>query len=391
MAPDEITGTQMWTRGVAASSVLIAIFAPLVGTIADRSASRRRYFVGLTLVTIVLTVALAFIGPPYAILALAVFIIANTAYELAQVFYNSFLPALSTDKNVGMVSGAAWGLGYVGGLLCLAAGFLFTGIPGVEWKLPLSTEGGWNIRATNLLVAGWYLLFALPSMFLLREPAPPDPRASWNPLPAARQLLAFPQALRLLVARLIYNDGLVAAFSFGGIYAGVTFGFDFGQIILFGIWLNAAAGIGAFLFGKLDDIIGGKRTIQLSLIGLVGAAIGAGMAPDAAGLWIAGTALGLLVGPNQSASRSLMARFIPAEKTGEFFGLFALSGKLTAFLGPLVLGEVTGLTGSQRWGVGAVSIFFLIGLVLLYFVDERRGIDDVERFRTNKREESTFS
>lgn len=379
MAADEIAGTQLWTRAVASSSVLIALLAPLCGTLADRTATRKRWFVWTTLVAVAGTVALAFVKPPAAFLALGIFIVANTAYEIAQVFYNSFLNSLSTSKNVGSVSGGAWALGYVGGLLCLATGFLFTGVPGLDWRLPLSTEAGWNIRATNLLVAAWFLIFSLPAIAWLREPAPADPLANWNPLPALRQIVRLPQALRLLIARLIYNDGLVAAFSFGGIYAGVTFGFDFGQIILFGIWLNLTAGIGAFAFGKLDDLIGGKRTIQLSLLGLIVAAIACAMAPDARGLWIAGTLLGLLVGPNQSASRSLLARFVPSAKTAEFFGLFALSGKITAFLGPLVLGEVTGLTGSQRWGVGAVSIFFGIGFLLLLFVREREGIDDARR------------
>ncbi len=378
MADDPVRGTQLWTRAVAISALAVAVLSPLLGVLADRRATRRRWFVGLTLSAIAGTATLAFVPPPHAMLALVVFVITNTAYELAQVFYNAFLPGLSTNEDVGRVSGNAWALGYLGGLLCLVFGFLFTGLPGTSIEPIVSTDDGWNIRATNLLVAGWFLVFALPALLTLREPAPPDPTASTNILPALRGLARFPQALRLLVARLIYNDGLVAAFSFGGIYAGVTFGFDFGEIILFGIWLNIAAGLGALAFGWLDDRLGGRTTIIWSLVGLFVAALLIAAAPDRRMLWIAGTLLGLLVGPNQSASRSLMSRFLPRQKTAEFFGLFALSGKITAFAGPWLLGEVTAWTGSQRWAIASVSLFFAVGLLLLLAVDERAGIRDAD-------------
>ncbi|GAB4371390.1 MAG: MFS transporter [Acidobacteriota bacterium] len=378
MVDDPVQGTRLWTRGVAASALLVAVLSPLLGVLADRRATRRRWFVGLTLGAIAGTATLAFVPPPHAMLALAVFVLTNTLYELGQVFYNAFLPGLADNEDVGRVSGNAWALGYLGGLLCLVCGFLFTGLPGTGLEPLLSTDAGWNIRATNLLVAGWFLVFAIPALLLLREPAPPDPNASANLLRALRGLVRFPQALRLLVARLIYNDGLVAAFAFGGIYAGVTFGFDFGEIILFGIWLNVAAGLGAWLFGFVDDRVGGRTTVLWSLAGLFVAALAVAAAPGRPALWAAGTLLGLLVGPNQSASRSLMARFLPRQKTAEFFGLFALSGKITAFLGPWLLGEVTAWTGSQRWAVASVSAFFLVGLVLVLFVDERRGILDAD-------------
>ena len=378
MADDPVRGTQLWTRAVAISAVAVAVLSPLLGVLADRRAIRRRWFVGLTLSAIAGTAALAFVPPPHAMLALVVFVATNTAYELAQVFYNAFLPGLATNEDVGRVSGNAWALGYLGGLLCLACGFLFTGLPGTSLQPIVSTAGGWNIRATNLLVAGWFLVFALPALLLLREPAPPDPTASVNILPALRGLGRFPQALRLLVARLIYNDGLVAAFAFGGIYAGVTFGFDFGEIILFGIWLNVAAGLGSFAFGRLDDRLGGRTTIIWSLAGLFVAALAVAAAPGRGMLWIAGTLLGLLVGPNQSASRSLMSRLLPRQKTAEFFGLFALSGKITAFAGPWMLGEVTAWTGSQRWAIASVALFFAVGLLLVLAVDEPAGIRDAD-------------
>ena len=179
--------------------------------------------------------------------------------------------------------------------------------------------------------------------------------------------------VRFLLARLLYNDGLVTVFAFGGIFAAETFGFTLQQVLVFGIVINLAAGIGAFGMGYLDDRIGGKRTIIISLFGLIGATVLAMLATSQAAFWVAGILIGIFAGPNQSASRSLMARFVPDDMENEFFGFFAFSGKLTAFLGPLMLGVLTTWSGSQRVGVSAVIVLLIAGMVLLFSVDEREG------------------
>lgn len=368
---------EIWLIGIAVSSLLIAFFSPMVGAAADRGAHRRRWFVGTTLATIVLASGLAFVPAPRWLLAITLFVAANTLYEIAVALYNAFLPALSRGNDVGRISGYSWALGYLGGLLCLVLGFLFTGLPGGALEPLLSTEGDWNIRATNLLVAGWYFLFALPAILLLREPGPPDPHASANParfVRTLRELLRFREAFKLLLARILYNDGLVTVIAFGGIYARETLGFTFAEVIAFGIWLNVAAGLGAVAFGWLDDRIGGRSTVLITIVGLSLATAGAALTSTATGFWIAGSAIGLLLGPNQAASRSLLARFVPRSKTAEFFGLFAFSGKITAFLGPIALQQVIRLTGSDRLGVGSLVAFFLLGGALLLLVDEGAGI-----------------
>ena len=177
--------------------------------------------------------------------------------------------------------------------------------------------------------------------------------------------------MRLLVARILYNDGLVTIFSFGGIYASGTFGFSFNEVMYFGIALNVAAGLGAFLFGFLDDLIGGKNTIQLSNFGLVVACALAVFTTSVTVFWIAGILIGLCSGPNQASSRSLMSRFTPKEKQNEFFGFFAFSGKATAFIGPLLLGILTKEFGSQRYGVAIVLVLVLAGAYVLHGLDEK--------------------
>ncbi len=370
MAPDEAAGTALWSWGITISALLIAVLGPVLGARADRRASRVAWFRGLTLGTIVLTAALAAVAPPRWLPALVLFVAANTCYELAGAFYNAFLPSVAPPGRTGRVSGRAWALGYAGGLLCLAAGLWLVNAG------PLPREGDLHVRATNLLVAGWFLAFSLPALLLLREPAPPDPEAEAGfarAVAAFRRLRRFPHVLRLLVARLVYNDGLVAIFSFGGIYAAGTFGFSLNEIILFGIVLNVAAGAGAFLLGHLDDRLGARPTILLTLAGLTLATTWAVLARGRAGIWGAGILIGLLVGPNQSSSRSLMSRLVPSPLSAEFFGLYALSGKLTSFLGPFVLGRLTGWTGSQRVGVASLVLFFVVGGVLLLGVREEEG------------------
>ena len=182
--------------------------------------------------------------------------------------------------------------------------------------------------------------------------------------------------MRFLIARILYNDGLVTIFSFGGIYASGTFGFSFNEVMYFGIALNVAAGLGAFLFGFLDDWIGGKNTIQLSNLGLIIACALAVFTTNVTVFWIAGILIGLCSGPNQASSRSLMSRFTPKDKQNEFFGFFAFSGKATAFIGPMLLGILTKEFGSQRYGVAIVLVLILAGAYVLHTLDEKAAVDN---------------
>ena len=162
-------------------------------------------------------------------------------------------------------------------------------------------------------------------------------------------------------------------FAFGGIYAVGTFGFSFTQLVMFGIVINVAAGLGAAAFGILDDRAGGKVTVGISIAALAAATLLGAVAQTQTGFWIAALLLGIFAGPNQAASRSLMARFAPPRHASEFFGFFAFSGKITAFLGPLLLGVLSDVY-NQRVGVASLLIFFLIGGALLWRLDEQEGI-----------------
>jgi len=376
VASDPIQGTALWSRGVTITALIVAFASPVLGAVADRGGYRKLFLVIATVVCAGTTAALYGVLPGEVTAALVLVVIANVAYEFGGVFYNAFLPDIAPRERIGAVSGWGWGLGYIGGLLALAVALVTLVQPEIPW-FGFSREAGENVRATNLLVAVWFLIFSVPLVLWVHEDktrVSPRGRIVREAYAQLRRTLAeirkHRQTVRFLVARLIYNDGLVTIFAFGGIYAAETFGFELEEVLLFGIVINLFAGAGAIAMGYLDDWIGAKRTIVISLFGLIAATLVAVSAADKAWLWVAGIFIGIFSGPNQAASRSLMGRFVPAGMQNEFFGFFAFSGKLTAFLGPFLLGLLTQLSGSQRVGVSVVIALFIIGLVLLLRVDE---------------------
>jgi UMF1 family MFS transporter len=380
VAPDQVTGTALWSRGVAVTAFAVALLSPILGAFADRGGFRKLFVLFFTAVCIAGTVGLYGALPGDVGKALALFVIANVAFEMASVFYNAFLPDIAPPQRIGFISGAGWALGYLGGLLVLVIALFGFIQPEQPW-FGLTRDADQHVRATNLLVAGWFAVFSLPLLLRVREDRSAVTRGGSIMAAGLRQLVAtlheirqYRQVVRFLLARLVYNDGLVTIFAFGAIYAQAVFAFTQSEIIVFGIVLNLTAGLGAFLLGFLDDRLGGKKTLVISLVGLGIATVLAMTAPNKAVFWVAGIVVGIFSGPNQSASRSLMGRFAPPDKENEFFGFFAFSGKATAFLGPFLLGSLTAASGSHRVGISIVLVLFLIGLALLLRVDEAEGI-----------------
>ncbi len=380
IATDSVSGTTYWSRAVVVSSLCVALLSPALGAIADRCGCRRGFVAITTAICVVVTAALFFPTQGQILLALSLFVVANVAFELGGVFYNAFLPHLVPIEQVGRLSGIGWAVGYVGGLLCMAiamVGFVSTETPWFDF----ATDGE-HIRAVNLLVAAWFALFSLPFFLWVREPTSQPVGDSLAAATGAfrelaetiRQIGRYRQVARLLLARLLYNDGMVTVFTFGGLYATGTWNFSFEELMIFGLVLNVAAGVGAFFFGFFDDRHGGKRTIEISIAGLIVASLVAVLAQDLWLFWAGAVMIGLLSGPVQAASRSLMARFVPPSKESEFFGLYAFSGKATAFIGPLMLGILTDAFHSQRVGMLVVVVLLLAGGLILRGVDEADGI-----------------
>ena len=382
---DPEKGMILWSRGVTITALFVALLSPILGAVADRAGTRKLFLLISTVVCVLGTAGLFGIQEGAVVWALTLFVISNIAFEMGMVFYNAFLPDLAPADRIGRISGYGWGLGYVGGLLALLLALLLLVQPEVP-LFGLSKEGNEHVRATNLLVAAWFAVFSLPLFFWVREDrsaASTSGRVLSDTIKQLRgtwkEIRRYPQLVRFLVARLVYNDALVTVIAFGALYAAGTFGFTIEEVLVFGIVLNGAAGVGAFVLGYLDDRLGGKRTIQISLVGLTLASALSVVAPNRAVFWVAATVIGIFMGPNQSASRSLMGRFVPPERENEFFGFFAFSGKATAFVGPLVLGVLVQLFDSQRIGISVVVLLFVVGYVLLGRVDEAEGSRQADR------------
>ena len=380
VAADEVSGTAYWGWATSASALAVALFAPVMGAIADRSGRRKSWLVPLSALCIAATAMLWFTkpDPAYALFGLVGFAVANFAFESSMVFYNAMLPDLVPPRLLGRLSGWGWGLGYAGGLCCLAIAFAGFAMPETPW-FGLDKAQAEHIRATAVLVAVWYAVFMVP--FLAWTPDRGGERIPWAEavrkgfstlFGTLRDLRRHGNIARFLLARMIYNDGLTTLFAFGGIYATGTFGMEFQELILFGIALNVTAGLGATAFAWIDDWIGSKPTILISITGLGILGFLLLLVDSKTWFWILALPLGIFMGPAQSASRSLMARLAPEGLRTEMFGLFAFSGKATAFLGPAVLGWATLAFGGQRAGMATILVFFGVGAILLLPVRDPR-------------------
>jgi UMF1 family MFS transporter len=373
VAADPATGQAQWGWMQAAAGLCIALLSPVLGAIADAGGRRRGMLAAFTAITAVATAAIWFAkpDPSWALYTLVCVGIATIGFEVATVFYNSMLPQVAPRERIGRVSGLAWGLGYAGGLVCLGLCLVLLVRPDPA-LFGLDRGQAEHVRATALLVAAWLVLFAWPALAVLGDPPGRKPR--WRD--AAAQGLAeigavlrgLPQQrdlLRFLVARLFYTDGLNTLFAFGAIYAAGVFGMGFEEILLFGIAMNVAAGAGAAGFALVEDRVGSRRMVLFALCAIILLGTGLLLAPDATWFWGLALSLGLFFGPAQAASRAFMARIAPEGETAAWFGLFALSGRVTGFFGPAALAAVTAITGSQQLGMATVLVFLGVGAAIL--------------------------
>ena len=387
LAKNEIVGTSLWSLGIAITAIFVSFLSPILGALADAGGYRKLFLIISTYVCVLATVILFFFEPDQiyliggyqmhvSIIALCLFVIANIGFEFGTVFCNSYLTDLSNSQNIGKISGYAWGLGFVGGLLSLAMSLVLFDV----------SDNTNNVKYINLLVAVWLIVFSLPTFFYLKDQKPRKgfkrhvKSSIYSLITTFKNVSQHQSIIKFLIARLFYNDALVTIFAFGGVYAG-HIGFSFLEVLILGVVLNIAACIGSFLFGYLEDKIGVFRMLNITLWVLLASVLLAFFAPffDCSKLiclpkplqnvinpkvlfWIAGFFIGLMQGPNQSGSRSLMARLTPDDKKNEFFGFYAFSGKATSFIGPLLFGILTAAFGTQQAGLLIVVVFFILGI-----------------------------
>lgn len=375
-------GTAEWGAALSLAGLVVALLGPVLGAVADFAGRRKPWIALFALLTVAATALLWFSrpSPDVAMQTLTLVAFGSVAYEFGLVFYNAMLRDLAPPDYIGRLSGWGWGAGYIGGLVCVVIA-----LQGLVRANPppfgLDKAAAEPVRATAILVALWFGIFALPLLALV-----PDRPASGRSLANAvreglsslwRRLRELPRErdlFRFLLARMIYADGLNTLFIFGGIFAAGRYGLSLEQVILFAIGINLTAGIGAIALAWADDWLGAKPTILLSLAALILLGGGTLLTRDVHWFWILGLALGLFVGPAQSASRSLMTHMAPAGLETEMFGLYALSGRITAFTGPALYGWAVGFFATQAAGMASVIAYLAIGGLLLLTVKPPRRL-----------------
>lgn len=413
LADTPVEGQALWGYAVGCAGAVIALFSPFLGAVADRAGQRKPWVALFSVFLIVGCLMLWWAGPgmPYAIgFALLGFVLATIGVEFATTFTNAMMPDLVNKEALGRLSGTGWAIGYVGGLvsLVLVLGFMVAdatsgltvfGLQPVLGLDPAMAEGD---RASGPFAALWYSVFVLPLFFFTPDvPRREGMRSAFrHGFGDLRKTLVhvgrFRSVLLYLLAHMIYIDGLAALFAFGGIYAAGIFGWQALQIGIFGIVLTIVGVFGAYIGGRLDDRHGSRPVLIGSLSLLILATCGivstgsdrvffifavAGSTADTALFatlpeqiyLLFGCVIGLAAGPLQAASRTYLVRLAPQEHLTQFFGLYALSGKVTSFLGPLSVGLLTSFSGSQRIGVSAIIVFLIVGMILLLRVPDERA------------------
>jgi len=409
LTDDPVSAQTLWSNVATISSVVIAIFSPILGSIADQSGSRKPWIAFFAAIKIICLAMLWFAAPGSPVLWPALFMIfASIAAEFSIVFNDSMMPRLTNPENVGRISNTAWGLGYLGGMIVLIFIVLFmaaspqTGLTiiGLPPLFGLNPATGEDARITGPIAAIWYFIFILPMFFFTPDVKKGLPlglavRSGLSELKSTlRELRHRPLITRFLIARMLYQDGVNGLLILGGAFAAGMFGWATMEIGIYGIILNVVAIGGCFAAGRLDQRLGSRTMIIISLMLLLLATLGIISTEKTSTLFgllqfspeethglfssgaekayiVYGVLIGLAFGPVQASSRSYLARNITIAEAGRYFGIYALSGRATSFMATLMFSVATYATGSAHIGMATLILFLGAGFILLLRVPSR--------------------
>jgi MFS transporter, UMF1 family len=369
--------TLLWTSVFAVSYLIVMFLGPVLGRYADRYAVKKRMLLISTIGCAVTTLALAPIagrGSDLLWLACFVFILSNMFYAFGENFTASFLPELATSKHIAKVSAWGWSLGYVGGLVTL-------GIC-LWWVTKEQAAGAKAIEyvpMTLVITAVMYGLASVPTFLFLRERAEPNPNATSEPIwvsfkRSVAQLKHFPDLRRFFWAAVAYQAGLAVVISLASVYAEQALGFKMADTIKLLLVVNVSAAIGAFLFGYIQDRIGHKPTLVITLVMWIATVIVAYVWHTQSGFWVAANMAGLCLGACQSGGRALVGVMSPKAHLAEFYGLWGVVVRLAGIVGPMLYGIATWMTNNNhRLALLVTGSMFVIGLFILRGVNVARG------------------
>jgi len=369
IAPNPVLGQSYWGWAIGITGLLVALIGPLIGSFADKKNCTEFFIKLFTIICIILTSFLWFSKPSekYLLYTLIIVALANFFYELSLIFYNSILKRISNYNNLGKSSGFSFALGYIGGILILIICIKIF-IDNDVLPFGLSKENSENIRATSIVVALWYLIFSIPFLFSLKKKIKNKIEKSSNNIKKIKNLFwdkGLNNLGKFLLARMLYADGLNAIIIMGGIFAVGVFNLEIKDLLVLSVLMNITAFIGAIIGGYANDKFSSKSVIIFSLLGLIFSSAIILFIKTKIFFLIFASINGFFIGPIQSASRVFITKSIDKNNQASGFGLFALSGKLTSFIGPLLVSTLTYISNSQRIGFSAAIILLLIGLLIL--------------------------
>ena len=363
-----------WTAGLC--GILVAITGPLLGNLADKEPKGKINLLHTFTIFCILFTSLFWFAKPsvdYIWYALIIFLLSNYFYEAAVIFYNSLLKSCSNENNIGKTSGFAFALGYIGCVpILLFSLYVFVLPDTIPFGLDKSKFE--NIRFIPVIAAIWFLIFSYPMINYFKNHI--EYKENSDPTPVFKKLIAliwknkFTSTGKFLLARMIYSDALIVLIAGGGVYASGVFGFTPGELLKLAIFANLVAFVGVLLGGYLNDKISSKIII-LTCIAVLTLCVfySSIIAQTKAQFFTNVMVISFFIGSIQSASRVMMTGLLKDDDQGSGFGLFSFSGRITAFAGPLLVGTMT-FFYSQRIGLLSISIFFILGFILMLFVDK---------------------
>ena len=369
--------TLAWTSALSLSYLIVMLTMPGLGAWADRVAGKKRLLMGVTAACVISTAALSLVGPGQVALGLLMLVISNTFFSYGESLTASFLPELAQPQAMGQVSGWGWSLGYIGGMLTLGVCLAY-----VLAAQARGETGSQFVPVTLLITALVYGLAACVTFVLMRERAQPQPEAPAVGMLKSLQGLAqtfrdarpYKDFTRLMACAVAYQGGVAVAISLAAIYAEQVIGFQAQETMVLIFVLNIAAFVGAFVLGYAQDRMGHKLTLSLTLLGWILTCVIAALSSTKEVFWWAAGMAGLCMGSSQSSGRAMAGLMAPPDRLGEFFGLWTFAIRLASIVGPLSYGLITWLSGGhQRLAIGATSLLFVLGLVLLMPVNVARG------------------
>jgi len=392
-------GSALWGLSLTISMLVVAVFSPFLGALADYSGRKKTFLFVMTGIAVIFTALLFLVEKGDIFIGMLFFIIAEIGYRGGQVFYNSLLVDVADEKEIGKVSGNGWAVGSVGGIICLLI---------VLVLIQLNPGNDLVVRMSLLITAVYFAIFTLPALFWIKEKHQPQKKDGKSYFRVAldrlvrtvRSVKDFKEFLKFMVALLIYNDGIIAALDFAAIIGAVLFGVTSTELIIFVIIVQITNVIGAWLYGIWGEKWGFKKALIQSLVIMLISVVGMMFAPNKLFFFIVGSIAGFAMAGVQSLSRTMVSVFAPKGRVAEFYGFFSLAGRTSSIIGPGVMGlAATGLSAwvmnfmvrnnlvsatdpvalevsekiGHRFAIITLVFFLLVGLMPLLFVNEEEG------------------